>query len=469
MLCVARKRVTVADEVMHMTCESADCLEVDECSPASRIAQRILYTSRWNEYRESIVVQKRPVSRFMETVARSSSLWSVVRAYMDPPHPRSDVPRWYNRGRKGQSTLFFWNFSFTYPYPFPSAFHALRREQNVVLQLAMLAYPPPRDLSTAMQDLATSSLSESHLMTLIALGWNPAKHDGNLAYALESIANERNCNKLEQIVEMFSPFSVKALSDLMHRASPDKVPFLLDRGAQIKADSPVVAKAIEEKNVEILLRLLESQSLKKRYIGIFQVRLAAKHESWECLHLLLDNTRKFWERQLEYKNPRARERWRTAVLKSMDAVAASSEPLRIKDVVPYYPFWGTGDTLYSIFGVHPDSMQYKTELALVRSGFGGYEVSNALLLRAIKSRHVDEVEELIRLGADINCYCGMPLLHAIESFQTRMAVLLIESGAKVAGDDGKAAYHSAYQMGDVRIMKLLEKHGACPDYRPRRW
>lgn len=82
-----------------------------------------------------------------------------------------------------------------------------------------------------------------------------------------------------------------------------------------------------------------------------------------------------------------------------------------------------------------------------------------LLHRAIKSCNVENVELLIKFGADVDCcYKGFSALHvAIEI--PECAILLIDSGANVNAqtDKGKTPLYKAVKKSPLRVIQYLLK------------
>lgn len=101
------------------------------------------------------------------------------------------------------------------------------------------------------------------------------------------------------------------------------------------------------------------------------------------------------------------------------------------------------------------------------------ETGETLLLQSLIANKTEIVEEVIKLGADVNVGSRegniTPLMLAVLKEDKKMVELLLKHGAKpdaVASTDdtqGITALHLAASKGNFHIVKLLLKHGATPD------
>lgn len=101
------------------------------------------------------------------------------------------------------------------------------------------------------------------------------------------------------------------------------------------------------------------------------------------------------------------------------------------------------------------------------------ETGETLLLQSLIANKTEIVEEVIKLGADVNVGARegniTPLMLAVLKEDKKMVELLLKHGAKpdaVASTDdtqGITALHLAALKGNFHIVKLLLEHGATPD------
>ena len=90
---------------------------------------------------------------------------------------------------------------------------------------------------------------------------------------------------------------------------------------------------------------------------------------------------------------------------------------------------------------------------------------NEQLIDSCKEGNIEEVESLIKKGAEVNAvddYGFTALMHASRHGNTKIAKLLINKGADVNVDDiggWTALMHASYE-GNTKIAKLLIDNGA---------
>ena len=95
------------------------------------------------------------------------------------------------------------------------------------------------------------------------------------------------------------------------------------------------------------------------------------------------------------------------------------------------------------------------------------EELNNMFLDAVRKRNIENVKELLDMGAQIdavNKYGRTPLLYAALNGHTDIVKLLLDRGAEVDARDeeGWAPLRRAVNAGITEMTKLLIQHGADP-------